>query len=213
MVWIFGDSFSAPLCKFYCEWKGYIPKTFGEIISEKYKTNIKNLSIAGSDNDSIFESIINNTPNIDKDDIVIIGWSSIIRFRLGSSDRNNRFVRVLPNWGNNWNDIKQTGVSKDTIDEILVNRMGYGYVEEYKNRFKFINWLFKDMMLIQWSPFKRQHDVIKITCNTIKDETNGYLNDEHYSELGHQQMSEYFISLINDDKLRQYNNNVFNKII
>ncbi len=58
--------------------------------------------------------------------------------------------------------------------------------------------------VIHWSPFQNSNnimDIIRIDClenlEKIVDETNGYLNDKHYSENGHKILSEYFYNLIN----------------
>jgi hypothetical protein len=81
-------------------------------------------------------------------------------------------------------------------------------MEEYKNRYNFLNWLFRDNILIQWSPFKSS----KI-YNNIAKETNGELDDGHYSEIGHMELSNDFIRLIENPNLRTQNNNIFNNLI
>jgi hypothetical protein len=212
MVWIFGDSFSLPFvsegmphwAEDYITWKGYVPISFGELISTKVNQELTNLSVGGSDNDTIFELILINSPLIKKDDIIIIGWSSIERFRLQSNGKS--FSTYIPNWDNKINNVD---ISKNTINEILVNRTGPAYLEELKNRLDFINWLFNDNVLIQWSHFKTKYVSLPITCNSITKETKGELVNGHYSELGHRQLSDYFLTLIEEGKLKR---NTFNPI-
>ena len=207
-LWIFGDSFSTPFedktlgswDTNYCNWKGYVPKHFGDIIGNELGVEVKHFGIGGIDNDTIFERILKQVPKISKGDIVIIGWSTIHRFRLANSTKG--FTTIIPNAR-----FKQNipFISKDTIEEILVNRSLLGYEYELYDRVKFLNWLFKDMILIQWTPFWDKN--IKVWgesgFSTITNETNGLMKDAHYSELGHKQLANKFLEMIGDDTLRK----------
>ena len=218
MIWIFGDSFSAPFDNFeigiwgkeYIKWKGYVPKTFGDNLADELNTEVRNLALGGSDNDTIFELIIKNAPQFKKDDIVIVGWSSVVRFRLVNDI--DRFVFILPNV-NNSKLIRD--VSEMTMNEIMVNRSNSLYFEEFKIRFDFLNWLLKDITFIQWTPWganfpNRKYDIkfAKENKPNVKLETNGVINDTHYSELGHIELSDEFMELINDKNLRLKNNSI-----
>ncbi len=219
-LWIFGDSFSTPFNNKtlgewgmeYCNWKGYIPKTFGDIIGNELGVHIKNFGIGGVGNDTIFETIIKQAPNISKGDIVIIGWSSVGRFRL--VDKNGIFKTVIPNFIDNSLKVFDM-ISKSTIEEILVNRDNELYKRELYIKVEFLNFLFNDMKLIQWTPFT--YSGIKIlgfkTINTILMETNGELKDGHYSEQGHIDISKEFITMLNDDKSRNASNRLYTKLI
>jgi hypothetical protein len=219
-LWIFGDSFSTPFNDNtlgtwdgdYCKWKGYVPKYFGDIIAKELEVNIQHFGYGGSDNDTIFESIIKQAPKINKGDLVIIGWSSIGRFRL--VNRENKFQTVIPSFIDKsltWFDT----ISKSTIEEILVNRDHYLYKKELYTKLEFLNFLFNDMKLIQWTPFN--YDGTKILgfkdINTIMIETNGELKDGHYSEIGHIEVSKKFITMFNDDKLRNDSNRLYMHLI
>ena len=222
MIWIFGDSYSAPFDNFemgpwskeYIKWKGYVPKTYGDNIADKLNTEVRNFALGGSDNDTIFESIIKNAPEFKKDDIIIVGWSSIVRFRLVNDAGN--LVFVLPNMDNSKliSDVSQT-----TMNEILVNRSKSLYFEEFKIRFNFLNWLLKDMKFIQWTPFVANFLTHKYVLGFVKEnktkinlETDGVINDTHYSELGHIELTNDFIKLINDDNLRRKNNSIMKSL-
>jgi hypothetical protein len=71
------------------------------------------------------------------------------------------------------------------------------------------------MKLIQWTPFN--YDGTKILgfkdINTIMIETNGELKDGHYSEIGHIEVSKKFITMFNDDKLRNDSNRLYMHLI
>jgi hypothetical protein len=224
MIWIFGDSFSAPFDNFeigpwakeYIKWKGYVPKTFGDNLADKLNTEVRNFALGGSDNDTIFESIIKNVPHFKKDDIIIVGWSSIVRFRLVNNS--DRFVFILPNF-NNGRFIKD--VSETTMNEILVNRSNPSYFEEFKIRFDFLNWLLKDYTFIKWSSFYANmyspkyhpHFVFEsLKINNILQETNKIIDNTHHSETGHLDITEHFIRLINDKNLRSENNSISPKM-
>jgi len=215
-LWIFGDSFSTPFNNKslgawdtkYCNWKGYRPKHFGDIISNELGVDVKHFGIGGVDNDTIFETILKQTPNISKGDMIIIGWSKIHRFRL--VDKRGKFKTIVPNFVHTaltWFDM----ISKSTIEEILVNRDHHLYKEELYTKIEFLNFLFKDMKLIQWTPFN--DNGLKIfgfrNINTILNETNGELKDIHYSETGHIEVSKKFIDMFNDDTLRNDSNRLY----
>jgi hypothetical protein len=215
-LWIFGDSFSTPFEKQlyaswslpYVQWKGYLPKTFGDIIGDELGLEVQHLAEGALGNDTIFETIYTNVPLINKGDIVIIGWSSMQRFRLGND--NNKFVTVIPS-------LKKyptlSFISKSTIEEVLVNRTLPIYYDEICKRIIFLNWLFKDMILIQWTPFWDMR--IKIwgdsEFSTITNETDGLIVDAHYSELGHKQLANKFLEMIGDDTLRKTINSLCEK--
>jgi len=221
-VWVFGDSFSTlyddksieTWSVPYCNWKGYIPKTFGNIISENYNMELKSLSKGGIDNNSIFELIYNSAPLIKEDDIIIIGWSSNIRYRLAGN--NDKWVSIIPNYNTNMETLKN--ISVKTLDEVLFNRTLPLHVNEFIDRRNFINWLFRNNKLIQWTPFTGQYGFLLgfSGTGTIGEETKNEINDGHYSERGHIQLANKFTELLNDDDLRNKLNSmeyVKNKLI
>ena len=65
-LWTFGDSMTAGYTEGsgwadkYIEWKGYKPKIYPEIISDKLGMELKNLAKGGYDNYSIFETLCAN---------------------------------------------------------------------------------------------------------------------------------------------------------
>ena len=213
MIWIFGDSYSTSFnhlstrdfwAKDYISWKGYVPKTFGEIISDELNMEVIYKSKNSFDNDSIFESIYENAHLIKKDDIIIIGWSSTVRCRL--SNDSNQWINIIPN--RKFSDYELSNISKQTLEDILINRTSPLYKDEFIKRRDFLNWLFKDMVLIHWTPFVDQFDFTLGYKNitTIKSETNGEINDGHYSETGHVLLSKNFMDLIKYDNIRKFGN-------
>jgi hypothetical protein len=217
-IWVFGDSFSTPFdslklgdwSKEYIKWKGYVPKTFGTNLSDRLNMNVNNFAIGGMDNYTIFDNIIINAPNFKKGDIIIVGWSDIIRFRLAGQENKLKFI--LPNVDNS-KLIK--GLTQDTINQILVNRTNPWYFEEFIIKFNFLNWLLKDYIFIQWSPFLfnlfteiYKLPFVKFVTKNVYQETNGKINDTHLSELGHLEITEHFMLLINNEDSRKENNKI-----
>ena len=219
-LWVFGDSFSATNKKNnlenwraqYKNWKGYTPLVWGDFLSLKTQRKLNNCAISGIDNYTLFESIIDVIDTINENDIVIIGWSSALRFRLvnknggfttiRSNDHNldnNPFTHATLTNTSQFNDI-----SLETITELMVNRDSVLFQYEINRFIKIINLhLLNKCRVIHWSPFQLYNnslDIIKIDClghlEIIVDETKGFIKDNHYSENGHRVLSEYFYDLI-----------------
>jgi hypothetical protein len=195
-LYLFGDSFSAGFSfesnwtNNYINWKGYTPKGFGEIVSQKLSLELINLAENASDNYSILQKFCDNAKNIKKNDLVIIGWSSPLRFRLVSKD----WITILPNYDKfSTKEIDKTKISESTLIEILLNRDDVRYCNEVNSWIKLLNNL--DKNIIHWTPFDQRLDCMFLNkFETIFTETNGELNDWHFSENGHIQLSDLFIN-------------------
>lgn len=197
-VWTFGDSFTAPLSEDYdwsnqyIKWKGYTPKVYADIISEKLNLDSNNLGVGGCDNYSIFQSFCDVSDKIKNDDIVIFGWSSPIRFRLARNER--RWETFLPNYSKNYTEID--GISIDTVNEMLVNRGSIKFVEEVNSWIKLINLTLKDITHVHWTTFDKRLNAHMIRgLEEIRRETNGLIDDGHFSEKGHVEISEKLMSI------------------
>lgn len=212
-LWIFGDSFSATNNRVnieswrrkYIKWKGYVPKVWPEYINEKLNYKLINLAISATDNYTIFDTIIDNIDKIEKDDIVVIGWTSTLRFRL--IDKTNSFNTIRPSSNIKFSTIGSTfefnDISINTVNEILINRNTELYEFELNKFIKIINLYLKDVKVLHWSPFQSQHSHLQIKrikeidmLETISMETNGVVNDYHYSEDAHLVLSEKIYSIL-----------------
>jgi hypothetical protein len=214
-IWTFGDSFTESFNVpktfgshdwrlEYVRWLGRMPKVYGEIMSEKLNYELVNLGKSGSCNDSIFETICLNINKIKDNDIVIIGWSSPLRFRLASEMNNENWVNILPSYkinrigeGNSKHLFKNS-VSDNTFDEIFYNRKSIRYVDEVLYKTQIINKALDKNKVIHWSPFPEYFSEIKpITeCTKIVDETDGKINDPHFSEKGHIELSDRLLEML-----------------
>ena len=213
-LWIFGDSFSTTFeiketdnqisnwRKEYIDWKGFLPKSFSEILSDKLNIHTNNQSCGGFDNYSIFETLIDNIDIIQPNDIIIIGWSSPIRYRLVNKE--NKF-NPLHTWWYSANEeaLLKLGISQSTINEIFINRNENIslYINEINSFIKIINKALSSNTIIHWTPFyeskKNGLNVISIPLlERIEDETNLEITDAHFSERAHLLLSEYFLNII-----------------
>ena len=196
-LWTFGDSFTESfLLKDeyiqidwryeYVNWKGYVPKVYGEILSEKFEMQLMNFGKSSWDNYSIFESFCGVANQIKKDDLVIFEWSDTTRFRL--TDSNGIWHYFVPSWRPK--SVYAEYMDRESVDKILANRTNPKYSEEVNMWIQLINHALKNISVIHWTPF-----VSNIQANylsgfeTIRDETNGVINDEHFSEAGQEELS------------------------
>jgi hypothetical protein len=202
-LWTFGDSFTESLstsnghwAKLYCEWKGYTPKVYGEILADRFDFNLMNYGGGGLDNYTIFQIICDVSNNIMPNDVIIIGWSSTLRFRV--VDRYGKWVHIVPNF--NWVISDLDNVSKRTIEETLINRTNLKYTNEVHSWIKLLRKTFSNNLMINWSTMDENisnnyvWDIPKIV-----DETNGEIQDGHYGEIGHMKLSDIFTDMINSN--------------
>jgi lysophospholipase L1-like esterase len=206
-LWTFGDSFTesfsdnkAIWLDKYIDWKGYIPKVYGEVISEEMGINLVNLGKGGTDNYSIFQSVCDSVHRINSNDVIIIGWSSTIRFRL--VDNLGRWKPIIPVFDRNAHNLEN--VSNNTLEEILLNRDSEVYKNEVRSWIKLLNHTFQNNLLIHWSWVDNS-----VAPNyfgniaTIQTETNGTIDDGHYCEKGHIQLAKEFMDMISTNKNRR----------
>jgi hypothetical protein len=222
-LWVFGDSFTEGFDestyyskkdlpdwrKKYIDYKGYIPQVFNQILANKLNIETTNYGIGGSDNYTIFHTIIKNIQKIKKDDIVIIGWSSVLRIRIANQYDTFNSIQA---WMLRLSDdrLKDMGldISQQTLLEMFTNRSSSVYIDEINDYIKVLKILLKEQKVINWSPF---YDNFKMGMNvtpiplfdTIIDETKYKVLDGHFCEPSHFALADYFYDLIiryNDKK-------------
>ena len=206
-LWTFGDSFTESLSdnkadwvQKYIEWKGYIPKVYCEVMAERMEIELVNMGKGGSDNYSIFQSICDSVHNIKSDDIILVGWSSTTRFRL--VNKLNSWKHIIPNFDRNQRTLEN--ISQSTIDEILVNRTHNLYIEEVRSWLKLLNYTFSNNTIIHWSAleYTAVHNYFR-NLPTIRLETNGEIDDNHYCEEGHIQLANEFMKMLSENRTRR----------
>jgi len=198
-LWTFGDSFTEfynpkyDWSKKYIEWKGYTPKVYGEVIAEELGYELVNKGLGGSSNQTILETVCEYSNQINPNDMVIIGWSSPIRFRL--VDEYGKWQHLIPHMLLPFE--KMGNVSSESILEILENRYHKKYCEEVESWVKLIDIAFKDNQVIHWKYHIEKINVHTITnLESVHKETNGLIDDGHYSERGQLGVAEELINII-----------------
>ena len=197
-IWTFGDSLTEGYSekydwsKSYIEWKKYKPKVYCEFLSEKLNFDLQNLGKGGSDNYTIFQTFCNISHKIKDNDLIIFGWSSPVRFRL--STPNDNWNTYIPNFDKNYPNIKT--ISVDTIKETLINRESFLFCDEVNSWIKLINNFLKNMKVVHWTYFDHRLKAFYVrNLETISKETNKEVDDPHFSENGHFELSEILFNL------------------
>jgi hypothetical protein len=206
-VWTFGDSLTEGFksgdlwARTYVQWKGYIPLTYGEIVASNFEYQIINLGKGGSDNYTIFETFCKNVNKIKENDIVIIGWSDVGRFRLAT--KTNDWTSLVPNFNNNFTNLEN--ISSQTTMEISVNRLSKVYYDEVNIWINFMENTINNFKIINWSTFNggKINGLFVKELNQITNETKGEIQDAHFSEIGQKQLSEILLKEIkgNNEKI------------
>jgi len=185
----------------YKEYRGgTYPKSWPTLLSEKIGMNIKNYGIGGTGNQSIFEQFCIHCNEINENDVVIIEWSFIHRYRLSNDIiwRNFSLGPLLEKNNNEVHDvIIQDRTNKLYVDEVFnfIN-----LIDEFSKskKFKIFYWfaeeemkerLSKDMVGIEKYIFWEKPlmgTVFDLGGITIREETKNIVGDDHFGELGHQ---------------------------
>jgi hypothetical protein len=192
-IWYFGDSNTEdyntnyPWAKQYLEWKGYKPEHWTKLFAERLGLPYSNFGLGGSDNYTIFKSLSDNIEMIGDNDIVIIGWTTVIRGRIANMNSNEWFT-ITPICNP---DFKY--ITTDAILQLVSIRDSPLYVHEVLDWQKVIKRAFKTNTLIFWSTFPEfLHRGIMDSRYwkgergylSINSETKGVINDEHFCEVG-----------------------------
>ena len=205
-LWIFGDSFSQDFennkiknFEDYRNFKGYYPKSWGKLVSEEFGWEYKNYSLGGWDNHSILQSFCEHITEIKPNDVIFVGWAPEVRIRLMDEDGSwTSFTGHIQN--KEW-----SGISPEFISKILLNRVTTphsnpreGILKEILSWENMIKYTMKNNLLHIWRWY---YGGLFSNYQTINEETNGLINDGHWSEKGHIDYSKYLI-----DKLKLNHN-------
>lgn len=221
-LWTFGCSFTAdwhPLGNTppnnydkYKIWRGgTLPKVWPTILGECIGYNVKNLGKGASSNDMIFKTLCHNVSDIKKGDIVVVGWTSMLRALFA-----NKYTEQLQ-------DIlvaqEYPEFDKNFLDYYFVNRSEFAWIEQVYSYIEIINELakHKEFKVFYWTSDKNIFEYIFENFNDIDntqfifnrtlknyclihyttylnkygfktkiiDETKGSVEDCHNGEIGH----------------------------
>jgi hypothetical protein len=203
---------------------GIPPDGWPTMLSNKLGYNLKNYAGCntkeGNCNFAAFNNICNNLDNFQKDDIVIVEWTMMERFRY-VDDQVNSMRSILPN-------LYMDYMSKETMENMLVNRTHELWIVELFKHQKIINKLCEliGMKLFYWTiderivKYKLKDNtnngdylildqiqscksyvdyIVSLGGKTITKETNNKINDGHFGLSGHQ----VIVNLFYDDIIKK----------
>ena len=229
-LWIFGDSNSAlysdstmitqTWIKPYIELLGHTPKHFSEILAEKLELELVNLGMGGSDNYTIFETLYHNMHKMDREsDVIFVGLTDHTRFRVAQEKDGNEYFRSVSVGGANDN----LNVSKEALDEVLVNRMSHLFVREFEIKMNIYKQLLSGYNIYFWCLFDGLREVKGIintmklgylykkgNISTINLETDGKISDGHIGEKGNALLAELLYTFMNE-KRPAYVKDIYNE--
>ena len=226
-LWTFGCSFTADYHPLYSgdelsnygkykEWRGgNLPKIWPELLSEKLNLNLENKAEGGSSNYTIFIQFTNVVDEIKEGDIVIFGWTNVLRFVI-ADERIEKFRNALPSDLDN--PMYDLCISREALSEIMVNRTSKVWDKEVSGWIKLINlylgkhnvkvfhWKSTDSLIFDGMDINDnfidnqmiRHIQSTTLYPTIRDETNNEVDDEHFGEYGHKSQSDYIYQFIVD---------------
>jgi hypothetical protein len=237
-LWVFGCSFTAeyhpvgdPQLRSnyddYKDWRGgNLPKVWPSVLAEMIDYDVKNCGEGGAANQTIFWKFIDEHKNFRKGDLVIIGWTSILRF-AAYNQRDVCMNSMLPS---NINTNVDHILSDQALTEIFNNRSYPAWNGELWKWVSLINTFcnLSGVKILHWNSdgsfFHKDYidkdqvgtfirtpdgslDVFEFSRrlysngeNTIEFETFGEVLDLHSGELGHLSQAQYFYEFIKNNR-------------
>ena len=223
-LWIFGDSFSSDFDykNLHGNHKSYMDifnvehiRVWASVLGEKLGYDVKNLAKGGNSNYQIFQDYCDSCHLIQPNDIVIVGWGLIDKFRIS---QNNKVVNIHPN-----NTRDYENMSKSTLDEMIKNRREiYNGIDIWageingweraidtlsKNKgYHIYFWSTEEDRLMKQEDKKNYlcseskksliHYLRDLGCLSMSQETNDVVGDSHFGLQGHNKQAEIFYNEI-----------------
>lgn len=193
-LWVFGcsisDLYESETSLYYwsadyLKWKGYTPKHYSEIIAEKLNCELVNCAVSATCNSQIFQDFCEKVDEIKDDDHIIIQWTEPNRVRLVNDEDEWTTFAFHSKWAK-FKLKKFNHISFETVQQVLVNRLNKQYRNEVSSWEKLIKLKSNPNNLLIWYPFDTiigNGKLVK-SIETIKMETNGEVDDLHFSEDG-----------------------------
>ena len=223
-LWIFGDSFSSDFDykNLHGNHKSYMDIfnvehiwVWASVLGEKLGYDVKNLAKGGNSNYQIFQDYCDSCHLIQPNDIVIVGWGLIDKFRIS---QNNKFINIHPN-----NTRDYENMSKSTLDEMIKNRQEVyngidiwaGEINGWENAMDTLSknkgyqiyfWSTEEDRLMKQEDKKNYlcseskksliHYLRDLGCLSMSQETNDVVGDSHFGLQGHNKQAEIFYNEI-----------------
>ena len=203
----------------YVEYKEHVggeyPKSWPIVLSENLNYQLKNYGEGASGNQQIFQEVCKRCSEFNINDIVIIEWTFLERYRLALN--NNTWLKLGPGKINNLD----SPISEECHESIVLNRTLKPYVDELYDYENMVNQLSKSVgfNVFYWSidngvlyntdnlleknhyllndMIRDRHDnAFTVTKKNggykIVEETDGKIRDFHLGGTGHKVMGDLF---------------------
>lgn len=218
---IFGCSYSEPFNKGYdpyVKWKGYEPKSWTEILAEKLNLNLNNHAKGGNSNEMILQNFCKSIHTFKKNDVVILQWSFLNRFTWintkdemvscsyrGIDKTLDQSISELISVTRSSNPYKLQLLDYQKLidDYCKVKGIDIWYWHADPQMYEYVDlrdmrYLIIDEIMENNTNFERcTFDVVYgLGGYDIETETNGELNDSHFSESAHKIKGELFYNHI-----------------
>lgn len=226
-LWVFGDSCSSSLTELrhnplienfiqnYNGGQDY--KIWYEIAADKLGIDCETFGKSGSCNYAIFERICNNWDLINENDIVIINWSVLERFRVPFGSKNGDYITILATYMSEthgkWiydttkKHLEMADVSIESAIEVGYNRYKFEHLFQNEvNSWSYLIYNFfkqRNINVIFWGLTKKQnyyfmqaYDAIIEKKGLIHQETNNGVMDWHFGITGNEFFADYIIEKI-----------------
>ena len=202
----------------YLEYKDFIggefPKSWPIVLSEHLNYELKNYGEGASGNQQIFQDVCKRCHEFEVNDIVIIEWTFLQRYRMALDDT---WLKLGPSKINN----PRSPISEECHESIVLNRTLKPYVDELYDYENMVNRLSKSVgfNVFYWSidngmlynvpnlheknhyllndMIRDRHDnAFTVTKKNggykIVEETDGKIRDFHLGGTGHKVMGDLF---------------------
>ena len=191
--WFFGDSFTngdgcKPEDSYYKKYPN--GKLWTTRVSNHFEMNEKNISRGGCSNQYILNNIILNLPNIDEKDIVILS-DTIPTRTLWYDDTNEQRHSIIEESESVFHNNQDKVILNYITEQLLPHEKEWEnfYLKQYESLLNELQ--LRNVKVLFWS-YKLWYPPNN-TFQTIWDDTEGDIDNGHWSWLGHKQMSEYII--------------------
>jgi len=226
-LWVFGDSCSSSLTElrnnpliedFVQRYNGGNDyEIWYEIAARKLGMECESFGKSGSCNYAILERICANWDVINENDIVVINWSVLERFRVAFGPSNRDYITILATYMSEthgkWiydstkKHLKNSDVSIESAIEVGYNRYKFEHLFQNEvnswsymvyNFFKQrnVNVIFWGLTKMQDYYFMQVYDAIIEKKGLIHQETNDDILDWHFGLTGNDIFADYIIEKI-----------------
>lgn len=217
-LWVFGDSFTfgngcredCPNNQYFFNYKKEHDDIWPNHLAQLLGMSIKNFGKNGASNEYIFDTIIQNFNQIQENDVVVI--SKTIFGRIEVPNDNSEWVSIFSTreWKSKYrSELWSNYLGSNFIDEELRIILDFQhrfsnhelYKKRYDERFNFIKNVLIDLNKVKscfvWDV---QDKNLLDKFELISQDTNGVINNLHWSFKGHYDFSRFVYDRINNNK-------------